>query len=133
MSHKNGPKGKQRRSPYSTYQWKERKQTLMPPPSSQPPPIHEGPDDINRPPPEPLPSDSNSSIADGALPFHVDGRREKKFANRARVFIGNLPRGVKDAELLELFKPYGEITQVYCEKEKSYGFARMVSGRRLVL
>lgn len=54
-------------------------------------------------------------------------RQEKKFANRARLYVGNLPRGVSESELKLLFDPYGEMTQVFIEKDKNFGFVRMVS------
>ena len=54
-------------------------------------------------------------------------RQEKKFANRARLYVGNLPRGISEDELKILFDPYGEMTQVFIEKDKNFGFVRMVS------
>ena len=54
-------------------------------------------------------------------------RQEKKFANRARLYVGNLPRGISEAELKLLFDPHGEMTQVFIEKDKNFGFVRMVS------
>lgn len=54
-------------------------------------------------------------------------RQEKKFANRARLYVGNLPRGIAEDELKILFDPYGEMTQVFIEKDKNFGFVRMVS------
>ena len=52
--------------------------------------------------------------------------KEKKFMNRARLFIGNLSRSVTEDDLLKIFEPYGEVTQPFIEKERSYGFIRMV-------
>ena len=52
--------------------------------------------------------------------------KEKKFTNRARLFIGNLSRSVIEDDLLKIFEPYGEVTQPFIEKERSYGFVRMV-------
>lgn len=56
--------------------------------------------------------------------------KEKKFTNRARLFIGNLSRTVTEDDFMKLFQPYGEVTQPFIEKERSYGFVRMV---RLVM
>ena len=51
----------------------------------------------------------------------------KKFSNKARIFIANLPRDMQEAELRELFEPHGEVQEVFLQKEKSFGFCRMVS------
>lgn len=131
-----------RPGPYSTGSWKDKKQNQKqhnkPPfkdqdtfprqPQSQFPPNQqqgEGGsfDQASRDPP---------AINNDKEPFVIatrqeNGRREKKFANRARVYVGNLPRGMTEDELMAMFKPYGEITQVYLEKEKNFGFARMVN------
>ena len=57
------------------------------------------------------------------------GKREKKYSNRARLFVGNLPKSVTEEQLMELFKPYAEdnLPQAHIEKEKNFGFVRMVS------
>ena len=54
------------------------------------------------------------------------GRRERKFGNRARLYVGNLPRGMTEEDLRILFSPFGEIEQVFVEKDKNFGFVRMV-------
>lgn len=58
--------------------------------------------------------------------FAEKGRREKKFGNRARLYVGNLPRGMTEDELRQLFGQFGETEQIYIEKEKNFGFVRMV-------
>uniref|UniRef100_A0A1X7TYJ2 RRM domain-containing protein n=1 Tax=Amphimedon queenslandica TaxID=400682 RepID=A0A1X7TYJ2_AMPQE len=119
-SHKNnGQKMKQRHSPYSTGTWKERKQGLIPPPPNQNP---SGPPESDLPPGGGY---NNESLSNDYIPDPEGGRREKKFGNRARVYIGNLPRGMTEEELMELFSPHGEVSRVYLEKEKNFGFARM--------
>ena len=61
--------------------------------------------------------------APGATP---EGRREKKFSNKARLFVGNLPRDFSGDELKKLFEEYGEVQEVFLQREKNYGFVRMV-------
>ena len=53
-------------------------------------------------------------------------KKEKKFSNKARLFVGNLPRDTSEDELKKLFKPFGEVNEVYLQKEKNFGFVRMV-------
>ena len=58
--------------------------------------------------------------------FADKGRREKKFGNRGRLYVGNLPRGMTEDELRQLFSQFGETEQIYVEKDKNFGFVRMV-------
>ncbi|XP_055609003.1 protein no-on-transient A-like [Uranotaenia lowii] len=48
-----------------------------------------------------------------------------KFSSRNRLYIGNLTNDVTEEEMTELFRPYGEITEVFLNKEKSYAFVRV--------
>ena len=50
----------------------------------------------------------------------------KKFANKARLFFGNLPRDFSEQELTKMLAPYGEVQEIYHNKEKNFAFARMV-------
>ena len=56
----------------------------------------------------------------------TEPRKEKKYANRARLFVGNLPRNMTEEELKDMFRPYGENPQAHIENEKNFGFVRMV-------
>ena len=58
-----------------------------------------------------------------------EARREKKFSNKARLFVGNLPRDFSEQQLKELFQESGEVQEVFLNKEKNFGFVRMVSER----
>lgn len=51
---------------------------------------------------------------------------EKKFAGRNRLYIGNIPNELSEDELHDLFKPYGETSELFVNKEKNFGFIRMV-------
>ncbi|XP_066959890.1 protein no-on-transient A-like [Macrobrachium rosenbergii] len=50
---------------------------------------------------------------------------EKKFNSFSRLFVGNLPRDVTEEELKSLFRPYGELGQVYLNKEGSFAFVNL--------
>ena len=62
-----------------------------------------------------------------ATPSSGEERREKKFSNKARLFVGNLPRDFSEQQLRELFQESGEVQEVFVNKEKNFGFVRMVS------
>uniref|UniRef100_W6NHA0 RNA recognition motif and NOPS domain containing protein n=1 Tax=Haemonchus contortus TaxID=6289 RepID=W6NHA0_HAECO len=49
---------------------------------------------------------------------------KKKFTGRCRLFVGNLPNEVKEAELKELFSPHGDISECYLSG-KGFAFLRM--------
>ena len=50
----------------------------------------------------------------------------------SKVYVGNLPFGVEDKELQELFSPYGEISEAvvikdkYSGRSKGFGFVTFV-------
>ncbi|KAJ8678646.1 hypothetical protein QAD02_014433 [Eretmocerus hayati] len=50
---------------------------------------------------------------------------EKKFAGRNRLYVGNLTSDVTEEEIQQLFSPYGEISELFMNKEKNFAFLRM--------
>lgn len=50
---------------------------------------------------------------------------EAKFTGRNRLYIGNLTNDVTEEELVELFRPYGDISEIFMNKEKNYAFVRV--------
>ena len=68
----------------------------------------------------------NESFNADATNATPTGKKEKKFGNRSRLYVGNLPRNTTEEDLKVLFEPYGEASQFYIEKEKNFGFVRMV-------
>lgn len=50
---------------------------------------------------------------------------EKKFNGRNRLYIGSLPNDVTDEEIQTLFTPFGEISELFLNKEKNFAFVRM--------
>lgn len=51
---------------------------------------------------------------------------EIKFSGRSRLYIGNLTNDVTEEEVIEMFKPYGETSEHFINKEKNFGFIRLV-------
>ncbi|KAK9881762.1 hypothetical protein WA026_017281 [Henosepilachna vigintioctopunctata] len=49
---------------------------------------------------------------------------EKKFSGRNRLYIGNIGNEVSEEELVEFFKSYGEVSEVFVNKEKNFGFVK---------
>lgn len=50
---------------------------------------------------------------------------KKKFTGRCRLFIGNIPPDLKEAELKELFTPHGDISECFLSG-KGFAFLRLV-------
>lgn len=63
--------------------------------------------------PEQSPADTNKGV--------------KKFSNKARLFMANLPRDMTESELRALFEPHGEVQEIFIQKDKNFGFCRLVS------
>lgn len=51
---------------------------------------------------------------------------EKKFSGRSRLYIGNIANEVTEEEINELFKSYGETSELFVNKDKNFGFIRLV-------
>ena len=52
---------------------------------------------------------------------------EKKFSNRCRLFVANLNASMTEEDVRALFTPYGEVSESYYNKDKGFGFVRLVS------
>ncbi|GAB1860667.1 Hrp65 protein [Camponotus japonicus] len=50
---------------------------------------------------------------------------EKKFSGRNRLYIGNLTNDVTEEEIQTMFQKYGEISELFVNKEKNFAFLRM--------
>lgn len=50
---------------------------------------------------------------------------EPKFSGRNRLYIGNLTSDVNEDELREMFKPYGEIGEIFANPEKNFAFLKV--------
>ena len=61
----------------------------------------------------------------------VTGKTERKFSNRCRLFVGNITDMSED-EFTKMFEKYGEYSEAYVNKDKAFGFIKMVSFARLL-
>ena len=52
--------------------------------------------------------------------------QEKKHGGRSRLFVANLASGVSESDLKELFEQFGDVSEVFVNKEKGFGFVRLV-------
>lgn len=50
---------------------------------------------------------------------------EKKFSGRNRLYIGNLSSDTTEEEVTEMFKQFGETSELFINKEKNFGFIRV--------
>ena len=54
---------------------------------------------------------------------------EKKFTGRCRLFVGNLPNDITEAEFKEIFSKYGEVGELFLNNSRSFGFIKLVRRR----
>ncbi|XP_062385134.1 splicing factor, proline- and glutamine-rich isoform X2 [Sardina pilchardus] len=52
---------------------------------------------------------------------------EKTYTQRCRLFIGNLPNDITEAEFKKLFSKYGEPSEIFINQSKGFGFIRLES------
>ena len=69
-------------------------------------------------------SRSNNSFT--GSPSSAGFKKERKFTGRCRLFVGNLV-SCDEEELSTMFKKYGEVAETFVNKEKGFGFIRLVS------
>lgn len=51
---------------------------------------------------------------------------EVKFNGRSRLYIGNLTNDITEEEIQNLFGQFGETAELFLNKEKNFGFIKMV-------
>lgn len=51
---------------------------------------------------------------------------EIKFNGRSRLYIGNLTNDVTEEEIVNMFNQFGESSELFLNKEKNFGFIKMV-------
>ena len=129
---KGGPRGgRNRPSPYGRQdrpkQWRNRGVQEGPPPDRMNRSWDKDAGPSDHEPPVPAPTQPQDNYEQGAERPPGEARREKKFSNKARLFVGNLPRDFSEHQLKELFQECGEVQEVFVNKEKNFGFVRMVS------
>lgn len=58
---------------------------------------------------------------------------EKKFSGRNRLYVGNLTNDISEEEIKNMFSPYGEISELFVNKEKNFAFLRMVNLLNIII
>lgn len=61
------------------------------------------------------------------MALHFLQFESKKFAANTRLYIGNISNEVTEGDIKELFVPYGEIDEVFLNREKNFAFLKLVS------
>lgn len=74
--------------------------------------------------PSPGHTPSQPLVADGG---GRSGGKGKKYSVKARLFVGNLPRETSQEMVKQMFQEFGEVKEVFVQREKNFGFVRMVS------
>lgn len=83
----------------------------------------------DKPPRKPSESPASRGNSTGSWNSHKSKEpksKERKFSGRCRLFVGNL-LNCEETELREMFEKYGEVAEVFVNKDKGFGFVRMVS------
>ena len=52
---------------------------------------------------------------------------EVKFNGKSRLYIGNLSSDITEEEVQQMFGAFGETAELFLNKEKNFGFIKMVS------
>ncbi len=51
---------------------------------------------------------------------------EKTFTQRSRLFVGNLPVDIPEEEFKNMFAKYGNVNEVFINRDRGFGFIRLV-------
>ncbi|XP_058966959.1 paraspeckle component 1 isoform X3 [Pocillopora verrucosa] len=71
------------------------------------------------------PLESSASKSSGASNWSSSHKtKERKFSGRCRLFVGNLTN-CDEKELRDMFEKYGEVAEVFVNKDKGFGFVRL--------
>lgn len=75
-------------------------------------------------------ADGPFSPADDAFTIDLQNFRkpgEKTYTQRSRLFVGNLPTGTTEEDVEKLFSKYGKPSEIFINKDRGFGFIRLVS------
>ncbi|XP_006632896.1 non-POU domain-containing octamer-binding protein [Lepisosteus oculatus] len=67
---------------------------------------------------------TNSALTIDIQNFRKPGEK-KVYTQRSRLFVGNLPVGVTEEDVEKLFSKYGKPSEIFINKERSFGFIRL--------
>jgi splicing factor, proline- and glutamine-rich len=68
-----------------------------------------------------------ASLSNSTIDLQVKSLNETKFSGRSRLYVGNLGNDINENDLKDHFASYGEIAEVFLNKEKGFAFVRVVS------
>lgn len=71
---------------------------------------------------------SNRYNSNSYVTYSNSGKKERKFTGRCRLFVGNLAN-TDEPELKGMFEQFGEVAEVFVNKEKGFGFIRLDTRR----
>lgn len=71
-----------------------------------------------------------ASLSNSTADLTVRSLSETKFSGRSRLYVGNLGSEINEQDLKEHFASYGEIAEVFLNKEKGFAFVRVVSNKK---
>lgn len=58
---------------------------------------------------------------------------EKTFTQRCRLFVGSLPVDISEEEFKNMFAKYGNVNEVFINRERGFGFIRLVCQKCIFL
>ena len=73
---------------------------------------------------------ANQTAAEDGDKNESKGAEEKKFTGRCRLFVGNLTPDVTEDVFKKMFLTYGEVSEVYVNSSRGFGFIRLVSTKQ---
>lgn len=68
-----------------------------------------------------------ATLSNSTAELPIRSFTETKFSGRSRLYVGNLGNDIVEQDLKEYFSAYGEIAEVFLNKEKGFAFVRLVS------
>ncbi|KAI9565227.1 hypothetical protein GHT06_009010 [Daphnia sinensis] len=66
-----------------------------------------------------------ASLSNSTADLPIRSFTETKFSGRSRLYVGNLGNDIVEQDLKEYFSAYGEIAEVFLNKEKGFAFVRL--------
>ena len=68
-----------------------------------------------------------ATLSSSTVDLPIRSLTETKFSGRSRLYVGNLGSDINEQDLKDHFASYGEIAEVFLNKEKGFAFVRLVS------
>lgn len=71
---------------------------------------------------------SETVTKEDAIELKINRKPDEKFFNqRCRLFVGNLPTDITEEDFKKLFLKYSEANEVFINRDRGFGFIRLVS------